>query len=220
MTTPTYAHKMAFDVTTLGPKEFVLGKWPALQNIPALIEHGSGANDKWLRYAILLTDRGSGLIKLPDLKKRKQEALRLAGIEPGPTRVADVLAFKDVGVRALVMAWLRMQDDLLLSFVITGREMIYQHLGKMATPIEEQDGGEMMDGPKPRGEEKEADVYRAYKLQGELFDNMQARIKEIRAAEKELFADDEDVREMVLKEAQAGTQATGWERRVLERQKQ
>lgn len=213
MNHPRYDHKFAYDILALKKGETVLDKWEHLRAYPELVQHGSKKNDCWLRYAILLTDVGSGLLKgIADIDTRHKEALRLAGIESDDPRAAGALEMKDEPIGELCYAWLKMQNAFELAYIFSGERMLWQDLRSVAESVEYIPE----EKPAPPGEtatEKKQRLNReawagridnsektgkARTTRGTLFDNLPDRIEKIKKARLDFFNGDKKVEEAVV----------------------
>lgn len=111
MAKATYKHNLRWDITKLKAKETVLDTFPELMAYDAFAQHGAGDNDRWLRFALLYADKGSGLQIIGELERKKAEALRLAGIDEEDPRVKGMLNWEDAGVVALVAQVVRLMHS-------------------------------------------------------------------------------------------------------------
>lgn len=107
MAEPQQKQQLRYPVVTLPAETLVLDAYPDLKDHKALVEHGSGENDIFLRYAILMGE-GTNLHRtFADFAERKREALRLAHVPPEHPRYQGAFDLTDKGVQILRWTWLQ-----------------------------------------------------------------------------------------------------------------
>jgi len=221
MATPTYTHRLQYDISTLKKGETVLGAFPVLAAYPVLVEHGSDENDKWLRFALFYAAKGSALQAIGDLDQKKREALRLAGVAESEPRVAAVLTWQDKPVRDLVNVVIRNQNSLEYGQWFNGTEMVWQTINMLPVPIEgsEADYGPVEDedlraamratglrgpGSERSGELAEDKKQRAYSTKNTNFTALTAQIETLSRLQGQLFMNDGELAAQVQQDALKG----------------
>jgi hypothetical protein len=158
-----YRHELNRDVLKLKKTVMVLDEWPELRNYPDLVEHGSGKNDALLRYCILLTDRGSGLLLIPNIELRHEKAWVAAGLPANDERKEKAFNFTDEAVAAMSYALLEEGDSMMLAYVLAGEATLWKEIKRLRTSDE---------------------------IDGDLFDELPGRIRALEAEKKLLFSGD------------------------------
>lgn len=225
MAEPRYKHRLRYDIAGLAAGKRVLDEFPELGAYPVLQQHGSGEGDKYLRFAIFYADKGSALHeRIGDLKQKKMEALRLAGVKPADPRYEAVMAWRDRGVVLMVNAYVRLQFSIDYQIWFHGMEALAQSSEKLSAHIEEEgeqaalaeakDAKEdsaqtaalvrMMRAGADMGEDK---VQRAYKLRHELLDKLLTQRKQMKELGDSLFLDDQDLQKAVQEQLLLDTPA-------------
>ena len=174
-TTKKYSHVLKYDFTVLPLGVTVTDEYPELLAYPEIEMHGRGDNDRWLRYCLLLTSAGSGLLKITDVEQRHREALRLAGIPEKDARADAALGFTDEGVVKMSHALLRDSNNLRLAWVLSAETVLWREIFKAR-------------------ENGDAD-------QDDFFDEVPKRIELLDEEREKLFQKDKLVEKAVIAEA-------------------
>lgn len=123
---------LRFDLFALKEGEQVVSHYPELAYYPAFVEHGSGDNDQWARFAILYSDIGSEFRDL-SIDYKRERCMQAAGVSKDSPRRADVLAGKDAGVLALIIEYVRLQDWMEYAALFHGREYIWELISTLSS---------------------------------------------------------------------------------------
>lgn len=214
-----YKHSLKYNIANLGPKESVLEAFPELSVYPEF----QSKDDRFLRYVIFCYDMGSGLVKIKDSVKRKEEAMKLAGFKQTAKGWDDVrcelaMAMVDIDVKAMIVRYLKScLNAPKYAFWVMGNEMVWQNIAKIATPIEvDTDLLSPEQEAKAKGTEKETDVQRAYATRNSLFEELPGQLKKLEDIEKEIFIDTE-TRDLAAEDVST-INAGSVERRILRAQ--
>lgn len=230
MSAPKYKHSFRYAVDTLTGEETVLGKWPDLAVHSALVEHGFGEDDVFLRYAVLLGE-GSGLHRvITDFGERKREALRLAGVAETHPRYNGAFDLTDPGVQVLRWTWLKLFSSRKFRAYIATCAAYDQNCMKveaMIVPHEKEGDASQLDDEqqniiallkgKGKGNDSglKADAeQRAYKLRNDLIKELAPQDALLSDMEMQLFFGDEELKQMAHEKA-AAEGGTSWESLVM-----
>lgn len=220
MSHPTYHHNLQFDITGLKPSDSVLSAFPELLAYPVLVEHGAGAGDALLRFSIFFASKGSGLLHLEPARK-KEEALRLAGIDLRDPRHAEVLAWRHRGAVLLVNQVIRLHHDLDYAVWFHTGLGLYSSAEKISALIDtgvdaSTDNEEAALMAKLLAAQKgssggmdEDKVMRTYTLKHKLIDDVNRQRKDYKALTDELFMSDEELAKASEREKLQGAGAVG-----------
>lgn len=200
-----YQHNFRFDISKLQDGQTVLETFPELSIHEPLLRCGFGDNDKYLRYAILLSE-GSGLhAAIPEWGDRKKEALRLAGITPKDPRYTAILEMRDEAVQELRWTWLKAFCSRKMRAYVALSEAYDQNCLKVETPIKDGD------------DQKEDAVQRAYKLRDELGSGLMQMDKDISALESQLFMGDDELKRLAAEKAKPQAESGSIEEKIMNR---
>ena len=221
MNQPTYAHHLLYDITGLAAGELVLDAFPALLAYPVLAEHGAGpAGDALLRFALYFGSKGSGLLHLEPARK-KEEALRLAGLGPADAAYAEVLAWRHRPAVLLVNQVIRLHHDLDYAVWFHTGLGLYASAEKISALIDTPEPGlgdeeaQLMarlyaaQAGKGTADMSEDKVMRTYTLKHNLIDFVNKQRIEYKKLTDELFMGDEELAKASEHERLASAGAVG-----------
>lgn len=188
--------KLKFKVFDLPPEKDVLEAFPELQRYKVFADSKAPLKNLLLRYLIFMYDPGSDLLKeVVELDKRKIRAAELAGFKHESDYLNEIFEFKDKTTLDFLQCFF---TQVYHNRKYTEWQTLHQELEEnnrlrwepITKKSDQKKGEEAID---------EVDVYDAAKKKGELR-TQAAKIHDmLDALEKELFGDNEDVKEIALK---------------------
>lgn len=199
-----YSHAFRYPIDTLGPKETVLERFSDLAVYEPLVQHGFGANDKYLRYVIYLSSESGLHAAIPEWPKRKTEAMRLAGIAPDDPRAAGIITLEDDGVAEMRWCWMRTFCPMEYAEYVALIERYYQNLVKIETPIKDVEG---------------KDNSRDYILCSQLSEDQPKLREAIKKLAAGLFMGDEEMKRLATERAKPQAETGSIEQRIMNRKK-
>lgn len=179
-------HRLRFAIEDVGRETDLLEVFPELAAYEEFSSFEGDQRDGWIRYVIYYTDRGSGLVKqMADISKRQSEALRLSGVNTKSVDCQLVLQGAHKGVNAMITRYFRIQNHLKLERYLSGQEMFRQEM-------------EMLRNNIASGDLSDDKVVTTLVNKNKIFIDSKTVEKHLEDLEKELFAGDEKLKEMMV----------------------
>jgi hypothetical protein len=203
--------KLRFQVHGVPHGTELLLKFPELQAYPEIATYKHADRNYVIRYVIYMYDMHSGLIqKFPELKQRKEFALELAGFERDPntgkfkSEIYKMINLEKIQVKVvseeedskdktvtesnrifeMVMCYIKLQNNRLWSMIVTTEQAFLEYQGLIMEPVSE------------RGDK---DTLAAANTKDKLMESCYNMNKRIDEYYKELFGDNEDLKNVVKK---------------------
>lgn len=174
-------------VDTVPEEEDLLVAIPELAAYEEFSAFIGNDRDKWIRYVAFYIDKGSALVKsFKDVRKRQQEALKAAGIPKGSPDVQAVVRGAHKGVNAMISRWFWMMNDLNYEYLLSGQEMVRQSMEAIRNNTLEAD----------LSDDK---VVTTQSNKVKMWNELRVPIAELTRLEREVFADNEHLKDVVDK---------------------
>jgi hypothetical protein len=201
---------LRFPIYDVPPGTDLVHKFKELQDYPEFAMYKHADRNYVIRYVIFCYDMGSDLIKkYTDLTKRKEAAALLAGFErnektgkfkdevynmmnlkkqivkiKGEEGEKDETEVESNKIYEMVMCYIKLQNDRLWSMIITTEQAFSEYQGLIMEPVSE------------RGDK---DTLAAVKIKDGLMDSCDRMHERISTYYKQLFGDNEDLKEVIKK---------------------
>lgn len=189
---------MRFPVFDLPLETELLGHFPELKSYKEFAEYKDKDRNLVFRYVFFCYDKNSPLIQMfSDLKKRKDQALELAGFERDTKTgkfkkdISSIINLENDNIIELVFCFVRLQKYRFWMMIVSTEQAFDEYQRLIFSPVSD---------TKKRGESKEEvadkDILGAATTKGKLMDECDAMNKRIDLYYKELFGDNEDLKKV------------------------
>ena len=182
---------MKFNVCDLPLDTDIVTHFKELSSYKEFTDYKDKDKNLVLRYIFLCYDFKTPLLKThPELKKRKEEAMDLAGFERNSKgkfseKLINVMDMKDEGVNKIILCFLtRIQNNMAWTLFVANEFTFSDNMRLLMKPLEGDDDKKVLDGANARSKLRE---------------ECKAVIKDQEELLKSLFADNNDLKELVKK---------------------
>jgi len=188
--------KLKFRIFDMPPEKDVLEEYPELQRHKVLVNSKAPFKNLLLRYMIFMYDPQSDLLKeITELARRKIRAAELAGFQHESAYLKDIFELRDKTALDFLQCFL---TQVYHNRKYTEWQVLQQELEEnnrlRLEPITTKSNKKDKDS-----EVDEVDMFEAAKKKGTLRDQASSIHKLIDAIEKEIFGDNDDVKEIAIK---------------------
>lgn len=191
---------MKFNVYDLPVGTDIVTHFPELKSYKEFSEYKDKEKNLVFRYVFFCYDKNSPLIKLyPDLKKRKEMALDLAGFSRATSgnfseKLSDIMAFNNEKVSDAIFCFLQLQRHRVWMMIVSTEQAFDEYQRLILNPVSDTIG---------TGQNKEElgdkDILSAATTKSKLMQECEEMNKRIDLYYKELFGDNNDLKEIVKK---------------------
>jgi hypothetical protein len=187
--------KLKFRIFDIPPEKDVLEEFSELRRYKVFVNSKAPHKNLLLRYMIFMYDPGSDLLKeVSELGRRKIRAAELAGFQHESDYLKEIFDLRDKTALDFLQCFL---TEVYHNRKYTEWQVLHQELEEnnrlRLEPI-------TTKSSKKKDEEiEEVDIFEAAKKKGALRDQATSIHELIDAIEKEIFGDNEDVKEIAIK---------------------
>lgn len=182
---------MKFNVSELPIDADILLHFPELKSYKEFSEYKDKDKNLIFRYVFLCYDIKSPLFKTqPELKKRREAAMELAGFERGSKgkfsdKLSSIMEMRDELVNKIILCFLtRIQNNMAWALFVANEFTFSDNMRLLMKPLEGDDDKKVLDGANARSKLRE---------------ECKAVIADQDILLKALFADNNDLKEIVKK---------------------
>lgn len=161
----------------------VLKKVPRLGLLKSFGEYKGLYKNEIVKYVCYLYDPQSPLKEFfPDIKRRKEQAIILAGLDPDKQQFKDIveglLHLKNDGVIMMIDELLRFVNNRVWSMIVSNEEAFYEYQRKLLKNIEA---------------ERDKDLLQALQIKGKIMEDLDNINQRLEKYYLKLYAGDEDL---------------------------
>lgn len=182
--------KLKFNVFNLAPDKDVLEAFPELSRFKILSNSKAPQKNLLLRYMIFMYDPESDLRKeITELGKRKIRAAELAGFEKESDYLTEIFELRDKTTLGFLSVLLtQVYHNRKYTEWVTLSQELDEYTTRRLNPIKKGSDGE-----------EEVDELKSMKIKSDLRIQCQEIHKQLDAIEKEVFGDNEDVKDIAIR---------------------
>jgi hypothetical protein len=174
-----------------GVKKPMLKLYPRLEEVVTNISHGLNDDgvDKVLKYIAFMYDPETPLReKYPDVERRKEFALTLAGFDLDTDTTAHSLtAFDEEWMADVVVNYLVLINNRLWTLIVTNEQTFYEYAKRLVAPVQRADG------------DKDKDVLQGVQIKSKIMEDMDKINDRLTAYYRQISGEDDLMTEVVSK---------------------